>query len=82
MTEILAIRHAQASRFAVAFDLAGDGARLDVVIEDDGIGFGEVEEGRGLANIRKRAEKLGGTVEFGMGAAGKGYRIRLSVPGE
>ena len=74
------IRHAGASRFGVAFDLADDGARLDVVIEDDGIGFGEVEEGRGLANIRKRAEKLGGTVGFGAGAGGNGCRIALSVP--
>lgn len=73
------IRHAGASRFGVAFDLADGGARLDVVIEDDGVGFGVVEEGRGLANIRKRAEKLGGTVGFDTGAGGNGCRIVLSV---
>ena len=65
----------------MAFDLAEDSAQLDVVIEDDGIGFGVVEEGRGLANIRKRAENLGGTVVFEAGVGGKGCRIRLSVPG-
>ncbi len=75
------IRHAQASRFGVAFDLAEGGARLDVVIEDDGVGFGAVEEGRGLANIRKRAQKLGGTVVFEAGDGGVGCRIKLSVPG-
>jgi signal transduction histidine kinase len=75
------IRHAGATRFGVSFDLADGGARLDVVIEDDGVGFGVVEEGRGLGNIRKRAEKLGGTVEFGSGDEGKGCRIRLSLPG-
>ncbi len=75
------IRHAGASRFGVAFDLAEGGTRLDVVIEDDGVGFSAVEEGRGLANIRKRAEKLGGTVEFGAGANGTGCRLTLSVPG-
>ena len=77
------IRHARATRFTVLFDLADDSARLDVVIEDDGVGFapGTVEEGRGLANIRKRAEKLGGTVMFGAGTGGKGCRITLGVPG-
>jgi signal transduction histidine kinase len=74
------VRHASASRFVVAFDLADDAARLDVVIEDDGVGFGDVEEGRGLGNIRARTENLGGIVEFGSGADGKGCRIRLSVP--
>jgi signal transduction histidine kinase len=75
------VRHAQATRFGVAFDLADNGTRLDVVIEDDGVGFGAAEEGRGLANIRKRAEKLGGTVVFGAGNGGKGCRIALTVPG-
>ena len=76
------IRHADARRFGVSFDLADDGAMLAVVIEDNGIGFGAdaVEEGRGLANIRARAEKLGGTVVFGPGAAGKGCRIQLNLP--
>ena len=76
------IRHARATRFGVAFALADAG--LDVTIEDDGTGFaaGGVEEGRGLGNIRKRVEKLGGTVAFGAGAAGKGCRILVRVPGE
>jgi signal transduction histidine kinase len=77
------IRHAHASRFGVSFNLADDGARLDVVIQDDGTGFapGTIEEGRGLGNIRARAEKLDGTVVFETGDKGKGCRIRLSVPG-
>jgi signal transduction histidine kinase len=75
------IRHAGASRFGVAFDLVDSGSRLNVVIEDDGVGFGAVEEGRGLGNIRKRAEKLGGMAVFEAGNKGKGCRIRLSVPG-
>lgn len=76
------VRHARASSFGVAFALAGDGQRLDVTIEDDGIGFtpGAITEGRGLANIRKRTEKLGGNVVFGPGDGGKGCRISLSVP--
>lgn len=76
------IRHAQASQFGVAFDLADGGRRLDIVIEDNGTGFvaGLAEEGRGLANIRQRAEALGGTVLFGPFADGKGCRIALSVP--
>lgn len=75
------IRHARATRFGVGFALV-DGA-LEVTIEDDGVGFAAdaVEEGRGLGNIRKRVEKLGGTVVFGVGAAGKGCRILVRVPG-
>ena len=77
------IRHARASRFAVSFDLAEAGTRLDVAIEDDGIGFGAdpSAEGRGLANIRARAKKLGGTAVIAPGSGGKGCRISLSVPG-
>jgi signal transduction histidine kinase len=74
------IRHAQAGRFAVAFALADNGQRLDVTIDDDGVGFAPgAAEGRGLANIRKRAEKLGSLVTFGPGEGGKGTRICLSV---
>ncbi len=76
------VRHARAGRFGVSFDLAEDGARLDIVIEDDGVGFltGSENEGRGLANIRKRAERLGGLVEFGPGGSGRGCRIQLTIP--
>lgn len=75
------IRHAGATRFGVGFALVDAG--LQVVIEDDGVGFaaGGAEEGRGLGNIRKRVEKLGGTVAFGTGAVGKGCRILVRVPG-
>ncbi len=75
------IRHAGATRFGVEFALVDAG--LEVAIEDDGVGFaaGMVEEGRGLGNIRKRVEKLGGTVGFGPGAGGKGCRILVRVPG-
>ncbi len=75
------IRHAGATRFGVAFALVDAG--LDVAIEDDGAGFATdaVEEGRGLGNIRKRVEKLGGSVVFGAGVEGKGCRILVRVPG-
>ncbi len=74
------VRHARATRFGVAFALVDGG--LEVAIEDDGVGFaaGGAEEGRGLGNIRKRVEKLGGTVVFGAGAGGKGCRILVRVP--
>ncbi len=76
------VRHADASRFEVAFALAADRSALNVTITDDGRGFvpDPVQEGRGLANIRKRAEKLGGEIVFGPDEGGKGSRITLSIP--
>jgi signal transduction histidine kinase len=75
------IRHARAKRFGVAFDLVDSGQQLCVMIEDDGIGFvsGMVEEGRGLASIRQRAEKLRGTVTFGPAKDGAGSRTTLRL---
>ena len=75
------IRHAQANQFGLQLD-AADNARLNIVMEDDGTGFSPetIDEGRGLANIRRRVEKLGGTVVFGPGAGGKGSRTSLTIP--
>jgi signal transduction histidine kinase len=76
------IRHAHASRFGVTFSQSDTADRFHLVIEDDGIGFApeSTNEGRGLANIRKRAEKLGGTLAIGVGGEGNGTRILLNVP--
>ena len=75
------LRHAAATRATVTVT-AADGAVL-LEIADDGIGFdatGPAPEGHhGLANMRRRAASLGGTlhVESGPGA---GTRIIVSLP--
>jgi signal transduction histidine kinase len=57
------VRHASASRVRVRVDRPGERARL--LVEDDGQGFDpkQVPEGHlGLAGMRARAERLGGTL--------------------
>ncbi|MGP0031518.1 MAG: GAF domain-containing sensor histidine kinase [Acidimicrobiales bacterium] len=73
-------RHAQATHGWVSLAVEGDQCRLTVV--DNGVGIGSTEGGGGglgLANLRRRAEKLGGTflVEA---AAGGGTSLVWQVP--
>jgi PAS domain S-box-containing protein len=70
-------RHAHAKRVRVAL-LVDDDIRLTVT--DDGVGIpSQVVGGRGLANLAKRAEDLGGTLEVGPDATG-GTRLTWQVP--
>lgn len=79
------IRHAGASRIAVALHQSAGGLRL--TIEDDGRGF-DVDAARrrssaggtlGLAGMRTRAESLGGTVSL-EAAPGRGARLVVDLP--
>jgi signal transduction histidine kinase len=51
-------------------------------VEDHGIGFGPVKEGRGmgLVSMRERAELVKGTIEF-LKRSG-GTLVRMTVPNE
>ncbi len=61
----------------VAVDLAVDSRCLKLSVRDDGRGFeGDGGKGRGLANMRKRAEEIGGVVTV---ASGSGTTIRIEV---
>jgi signal transduction histidine kinase len=57
-------RHAQAAQ--VKIELSWDTKRLHLVIQDDGCGFDvdAITAGNGLANLRHRAEVLGGTLQI------------------
>lgn len=72
------VRHAGAQRVTVAVTV-DDELRLEVV--DDGIGLPSVPrpDGHGLANLRARAERLGGTMVAG-DAAGGGTALVWQVP--
>ena len=72
-------RHAQAAQ--VKIEARWDAKRIHLVIQDDGIGFDAeaVTAGNGLANLRHRAEVLGGDVKI-TSEAGKGTRIVLEAP--
>lgn len=78
------LRHAAAKRIELAVKPGDDGAIL-VTLSDDGMGFdpenacGAVGEGRGLANMRRRAIQMSGRIEIDS-APGSGTRLILTIP--
>lgn len=72
-------RHARASNVLVALGSAG--ARLELRIQDDGIGFdpNETFRGTGIANMRERAKEFGGIFELASRPGG-GTSVSFSVP--
>ena len=80
-----AIKHAAPRHIRVALDSLADGARLALVVEDDGAGFetgrqpGASEGHFGLVGMRERAESLGGTIIL-QSEPGKGTRLRVELP--
>ncbi len=70
------IKHSRAQ--AVHAALHVDGAGVQLVIRDDGVGMGEAQGGgRGVLNMKKRVEEVGGSWSL---TADNGTRISLAVP--
>jgi len=70
-------RHAHASRAEVGVDVRDQ--RLTLVVTDDGNGYApERAHGRGIGNLRKRAERLDG--EFTVVGTSPGTEVRWAVP--
>jgi signal transduction histidine kinase len=76
-------RHSRASRASLELTTPDDGATLQLVIEDNGVGFdpaGVVKLGhQGLANTRTRVAEIGGVLAIDSGA-GSGTRVVVRVP--
>lgn len=75
-------RHSRATRASVELAAQSDGTTLELMIEDNGIGFDPdvVKLGhQGLANIRERVAEIGGTVAI-ESKAGAGTRVVVRVP--
>lgn len=75
------LRHAGASRCAIAYRQARD--RFLLVVEDDGRGCAASEEGSGLSGMRDRLAALGGElrlVDRRAVGAGRGTRVEVSLP--
>ena len=77
-----AVKHSHASHVTVV--LRGEGSRLLLEIEDDGVGFDPGAEGirsrrLGLTSMEERAGRIGGTLEI-RSAAGAGTTVRLEAP--
>ncbi|TWP35827.1 GAF domain-containing protein [Leekyejoonella antrihumi] len=77
-------RHAQASRASVR--LSADTTSITLEVTDDGVGLDSGHRRSGLANLRQRAEKHGGTLLVEPGApachtsTGKGTRLTWTIP--
>lgn len=71
-----ALRHSGADAIEVAVTVTAD--QVQLVIRDNGQGFEEPEKTSGLANIRHRAELLGGTCSIDS-TPGEGTRVRWCV---
>jgi signal transduction histidine kinase len=73
-------RHAEASAIDISLAFYDDSVSLEV--RDDGHGFSVDEglaSGRGLRNIRQRADELGGDVKI-TSAPGQGASVRVTLP--
>ncbi|HTO06092.1 MAG TPA: ATP-binding protein [Myxococcota bacterium] len=75
-----AVKHARPRCIEVR---SGDASQADgvapfVEVQDDGAGFGEPERGRGLENMRRRAEAIGGRLEIASSAGGTRVRLWLA----
>jgi PAS domain S-box-containing protein len=69
------IKHSQARTVEAKLQISRE--KLLLSIEDDGVGLGEGRRGRGLSNMRTRAEELGGKVTI---LSGSGTQVRVELP--
>jgi signal transduction histidine kinase len=70
------IKHAKAGSVAVSLRVSPGGVLLTV--EDNGCGSGSRRgNGRGLSNMKRRAEELGGVVEV---SSERGTRVLVEIP--
>jgi signal transduction histidine kinase len=74
-------KHAAAKSVSVALS-ALDSEQLTVTVSDDGVGLRDVDRFSGLANMRSRAEQLGGSFETisPLTDSGRGTRVEWTVP--
>jgi len=77
-------RHADAKRVIVSLrrsDLAREGSRLEMVVEDNGRGLDPAipRSGLGLIGLRERVEALGGRFDID-GEPGTGTRVFAAIP--
>jgi two-component system sensor histidine kinase DesK len=72
------LRHSDARTARIVVANGRDSAAVEVV-DDGGASAGSDDVGHGLAGLRERAARIGGSVEAGP-APGGGFRLRVEVP--
>lgn len=72
-------KHARATRVDIA--VRDDGAKWEMTVRDNGVGFdpGVSSMGNGLENFRRRASELDGALEI-RSKKGEGSSVHLSIP--
>lgn len=80
LRELLAnvARHAEAS--ATEIVVRAEAGLLTVSVADDGIGMGTTRRRSGLANVRRRAESLSGSIGTSPGLNARGTAVAWTVP--
>jgi len=78
------LKHASAKRITISTGIDYASNRVLVRIMDDGVGVGNLAEdqkycGRGIDNMKRRATKLGGAIEF-TAMKGSGTCVNLYLP--
>jgi len=68
------LKHSQAKKVSLSLDFR---EQIRVDIQDDGLGFTQVNRGRGLAGIEKRISDLGGSLVW---TTQPGVRLEIELP--
>lgn len=71
-----ALKYAKASEIKVTLSVSKPGS-LRVVVEDDGVGLGDDQGGRGISGMRARVEQLGGDFKV---ESRKGTYLEVGLP--
>jgi signal transduction histidine kinase len=72
-------KYAQATEATVLVERSGSNGHVTVVVEDDGIGGANPEDGTGLVGLKDRIEALGGQLEIDS-QSGRGTRLTAEIP--
>ncbi|MBS1582607.1 MAG: tetratricopeptide repeat protein [Bacteroidetes bacterium] len=74
-----ALKHAKAGQISI--QATRSAGTLNVIVEDDGVGFDtkDVSEGMGMGNLRQRAAAIGGTVQVDA-RPGRGTSVTIDIP--
>lgn len=72
-----ALRHGHATGISISFSLVEN--KVHIQIKDNGIGADGPKDGYGLAGMRERIERLGGTLEISSNS-GFGFHLLAKIP--
>lgn len=72
------IRHGQATKINIEIESKDN--EIQIILEDNGIGCGQIIKGNGIKGIIDRIDKIGGQAKF-ISSADNGFRTEISILG-